>query len=222
MRVHPLVVLLFNLLLPVAIMFPGNPYQHGFFLTFAAAAFLWSGKVKRLAKFGLFYGAMLLLSVALRQYSGVAIPFFIMFITLTLQFVPCAMMASILIWDTSASELIAALALLRLPKAFIIALTVVLRYIPTFRREFVFIKEAMRLRRVPYSLRHPLRSFEFFLVPQLFRCALLANEITAAGLTKGITSPDRRSAYSDGRLRLADCGLCAILLLGTGGMLLWR
>ena len=102
MRVHPLVVLLFNLLLPVAIMFPGNPYQHGFFLTFAAAALLWSGKVKRLAKFGLFYGAMLLLSVALRQYSGVAIPFFIMFITLTLQFVPCAMMASILIWDTRA------------------------------------------------------------------------------------------------------------------------
>lgn len=222
MKVNPLVVLLFNLILPLCAMFPGNPYQHIFFLSFSSLMLLLAGKWERFLKFVLFYGGIVLAVHLLGYVPGGIGSFWGMFLAVMLQFIPCFAMASILILDYGPAELISALAPLPLPKSFVVALAVVVRYIPTFKKEFGFIREAMRLRGVPYSLKKPLRSFEFFLVPQLFRCAILADEITAAGLTKGITNPVKRTSYRDMRLRLSDTFFCVILLAGMGVFVLWR
>ncbi len=222
MRVNPIVILLFNLVLPISIMFPGNVYQHYFFLTFAAGVLLAMGKWARLAKFALAYGVLLLLTRLLEVLPSQVSMIFSMLLLVSVQFIPCLMMASVLVLDYTASEIISALEPLRLPKAFAVSLAIVVRYIPTFRKEFAFIKESMRLRGVPYSLWHPVRSFSLFLVPQLFRCSILADEITSAGMTKGMTNPARRSSYFDMRMRTADYLLCAILLAGMGGIILWR
>ncbi|WP_130837123.1 energy-coupling factor transporter transmembrane component T [Lachnoclostridium sp. Marseille-P6806] len=222
MRVNPLVVLLFNLLLPVAVMFPGNRFQHLFFLSFASFILLLLRRGRRLALFLCVYAVFLAASRVSLWHPGFAGGFFSVFFYISMQFIPCLMMASVLIGDYSPGELISALQPLHLPRSFVVSLVIVLRYIPTFRREFGYIRESMRLRGVPYSVRRPVQSFEFFLVPQLFRCALLADEITAAGLTKGITHPGRRSSYYDVRMQWSDYALCAALFLGTGVLILWR
>lgn len=222
MKVNPIVILLFNLLLPISIMFPGNVYQHYFFLTFAAGILLATGKWTRLVKFALAYGAITLLTRLLEILPDQVSMLFSMILLVSAQFIPCLMMASVLVLDYTASEVISALDPLRLPKSFVVSLAIVVRYIPTFRKEFAYIKESMRLRGVPYSLWHPIRSFSFFLVPQLFRCSILADEITSAGLTKGMTNPTRRSSFFDMRMQAADYMLCAVLLLGMGGFILWR
>lgn len=222
MRVNPLVVLLFNLILPICIMFPGNPCQHFFFLGFAALVLLLMGKFARLAGFAVFYGLLQAISLVCERFADGGGAFFIMFLVIMLQFVPCLMMASLLILDYTSSEIISALEPFHLPKSFVVALAILVRYVPTFKREFGLIRESMRLRGVPYTVKRPVRSFEFFLVPQLFRCASLADEITAAGLTRGITNPVRRSSYYNMKMRPGDVLLCAVMLAGMGGTILWR
>lgn len=222
MRVNPLVILMFNILLPVTVMFPGNPYRHPFFLLFALLVLLMMGRPRRLAKLLAAYGLLTALSRASLLLPGGMGQYFEMFFVITVQFMPCLMMASVLIGDYTPGQIISALEPLHIPKAFTVALTIVIRYIPTFKKEFAYIRESMRLRNVPYSLRRPVRSFEFFLVPQLFRCAMLADELTSAGLTKGITCPARRTSFCDMRMRRLDYLLCAVLTAGTGVCLLWR
>lgn len=222
MRINPLVIILFNMVLPVIIMFPGNKYQHLFFLSFAAGMLLLSLKLKRLFKFLLVYAALAGLEHLLIRYNLDIYKAISMLLMISVQFIPCLMMASILVKDYSPSELISALEPFRIPKAFLVSLAIIVRYFPTFKREFGFMKESMRLRNIPYDVRRPIRSFEYFLVPQLFRCSILSDEITAAALTKGITNPKRRSSYYNMKMKAVDYILCLIIIAGAGGLIIWR
>ncbi len=222
MRINPLVVLLFNIILPLAVMFPGNKYQHIFFLGFAIVTLLISAKFKRLAKFVTIYLVLLGMQHFFISSNAISSKTFGMILMISIQFIPCLMMASILVKDYSPSELISALEPFKIPKPFLVSLAIVVRYMPTFKREFLFMKESMRLRGIPYSIRKPIKSFEYFLVPQLFRCSILADEITSAALTKGITNPKRRTSYYDMRMKAIDSFMCILLIAGTGGFIIWR
>ena len=59
-------------------------------------------------------------------------------------------------------------------------------------------------------MKHPLRTFEYLLVPQLFRCVSLSAELTAAGLTKGIATKEKRTSYFDNRFHGVDYVMFAI------------
>ncbi|WP_456080621.1 energy-coupling factor transporter transmembrane component T [Mogibacterium diversum] len=140
-----------------------------------------------------------------------------MMINMTVCFTPCILIAVLIVTDYNSSEILSALQRLHLPKIFIIGLTITIRYIPTFRREFRIIKQAMHIRGVEFSVKHPLRTFEYLLVPQLFRCVSLSAELTAAGLTKGIATEEKRTSYFNNRFHGVDYVLFAI---GGAGMVL--
>lgn len=220
-KVNPIVLLLFNLVVPVSMMLPRHPAFHPFFLGMAAMMLLISRRLKRLLKFAAAYAVILGLTWLFRTWENLLGQIFAMVITASMQFFPCMMAASILILDYSSADLISALSPFHIPKGFTVALSIVIRYIPTFKREFAAIQESMRIRRIPYSFRHPIRSFEYFLVPQLFRCSILADEITSAGLTKGITNPAPRTCYRNIRMHTIDFCVSGVFLLGTAVILLW-
>ncbi|WP_456079230.1 energy-coupling factor transporter transmembrane component T [Mogibacterium sp.] len=140
-----------------------------------------------------------------------------MMINMTVYFTPCILIAVLIVTDYNSSEILSALQRLHLPKIFIIGLTITIRYIPTFRREFRIIKQAMHIRGVEFSVKHPLRTFEYLLVPQLFRCVSLSAELTAAGLTKGIATEEKRTSYFNNRFHGVDYVMFAI---GGAGMVL--
>ena len=123
--------------------------------------------------------------------------------------------------DYTTAEILSALESLRLPKSIIIASTITLRYIPTFRTEFSYIKESMRLRGFSFSFLHPIRSFRFFVVPQLFRCMALSEEVTAAGMVKGIDNPNRRSSYYEQKLKFCDLACIILIFAAVIGAALW-
>lgn len=222
MKINPLVALLFNIILPISIMFPGNKYKEYFFLAFASFILIICKKYGRLLKFAIAYGVLYGLNMMVVMLGGLVSAFFAMLFTVFMQFIPCMMMASILIFDYKSSELISALEPLHIPKSIVVALVIVIRYIPTFVKEFRDMKESMRLRNIPFSLKRPVKSFEYFIVPQLFRCSILSDEITAAGLTKGITNPAFRTSYYGVRMRSIDYLMCVILNLGMAVFLIWR
>ena len=146
-----------------------------------------------------------------------------MMINMTVYFTPCILIAVLIVTDYNSSEILSALQRLHLPKIFIIGLTITIRYIPTFRREFRIIKQAMHIRGVEFSMNHPLRTFEYLLVPQLFRCVSLSAELTAAGLTKGIATKEKRTSYFDNRFHGVDYVMFAIggvgMVLIIGGLI---
>lgn len=215
---NPLVLLFFNLYLPTSMLIHSSMKLHFFFLCYAFFILILMRKTKRTLIFALYYGVMFALQswiTVTNLFQG----FVSSMLIIGLNFVPCLIVSSVLMFDYTASELLSALQKLRLPKMFIISLTITLRYIPTFRREFALIKESMRIREIDYQVRKPIKSFELFIVPQLFRCLLLAEELTAAGMVKGISAPIRRTSYHDSRLHIQDWLLILTLLLGNLGVL---
>ena len=111
---------------------------------------------------------------------------------------------------------------MRVPRVLVVAVTITLKYIPTFKREFSYITESMRLRGIGFTWKKPIKSFKYFIIPQLFRCAALAEEVTAAGLVKGIDAPMRRTSYYEEKATFADVAVFALFLIGLAGGFVWK
>jgi energy-coupling factor transport system permease protein len=124
------------------------------------------------------------------------------------KLMPIVFFASGFIASTKVSDLICAMQRLHIPKVIIIPFAVTLRFFPTLREEFAYIRDAMRLRGIGLSPRNiitrPLTVLECILVPLMLRCASIAEELSAAATTRGIDSDRPRSSLSEPRLGLAD------------------
>lgn len=141
-------------------------------------------------------------------------PLLVTFLRMCYMFSPCGLMAIGLFSSYNSAELFAALEKARLPKTLVIALSLTLRYIPTFIREFRIIREAMLTRGVKASWCHPIRTFEYYLVPQLFRCLALSVELTSASLCRGVRSQACRVRYFDTPLRMIDYAAALFFFVG--------
>ncbi len=220
-RIHPLIIILANLLMPLAVLYRANIALQLYFWIFAGGVLLLGGRYKRFLKS---LGITLVLFAilwAIFRYVPDINPFLYLMVLLLLSFMPIFMLASVLVHDYTTPEVLGALQMLKLPRQLVLALTITIRYIPTFKKEFAYIRESLRLRGIHYSIRRPLKSIEYFIVPQLFRCLLLSEELTAAGLTRGIEYAGRRSSYLDMHLRACDFATLAIFLIGTIGVMLY-
>lgn len=218
MSFHPLTIILINIIIPSLNTLLPSDITVFFTIIFALTFLLAIGRYRRLMK------TIIWLLVFFAIYRFILLNFatamLVSFFRMLLIFVPSIIFASILVIDYNSSELLSALQLLKLPKIFIIGLTVTLRYIKTFKNEFRLIKEAMYVRNVRFSLSHPIRSFEYLLVPQLFRCLNLSSELTCAGLTKGIDSPYIRTSYYTRKFSPLD--YMALIILFVGYFMVWR
>lgn len=213
MRYDAITVMTLNCFIPlINSLFP-SPKLVGFSIAFSVLMLMLTGKHKRSLKaiIGLciFFGLYYLNTVYLNS------SFLGTFFRMMLLFIPCVFFAMILIGDYNASHILSALQRLRIPKIITIGITVALRYIPTFYMEFKIIRNALKIRGVDASLKHPIRSFEYIFVPQLFRCLSISGELTAAGITKGISSPAVRTDYFAQGLKFIDYFVFVIFFGGT-------
>jgi hypothetical protein len=135
---------------------------------------------------------------------------------------PCVFLAGIILSTTKVSEFLTAMNKAHIPNKVVIPLAVMLRYIPTVREDWGYIKDAMRLRDVTPSvlgfLKKPAMTVECLYVPLLMTASNAADELSAAALTRGIENPRPRTCllriYLRGRdwavMVLAVC----VLVLG--------
>ena len=217
-KLNPIVLILINILAPSLYIFINGTYLQPVLAVFCGALLLLLGYYRRFViylilyavLYGLYYGCL---------YLGMQ--FIALFFLVFTQSFPCFMLASILISRYSSAQLLSALEDLHLPRMLVVAATITLKYIPTFSREFRYIKESMRLRGIAFTIRRPIASFRYFVAPQLFRCAALAEEVTAAGMVKGIDAPMRRSSYYEQRFRITDVLVILVFTLGVAGAAIW-
>ncbi|MDO4779235.1 MAG: energy-coupling factor transporter transmembrane component T [Tissierellia bacterium] len=211
-RLNPLTLILINAFIPLISMFFPSDKTIVFTLLFSMVILLVAGTFKSFLKACIFilsfWGAYFITAVYLN------IQVLVMMFKMSILFLPCMILAYLLITEYNSSEILSSLEKLKLPKIFVIGITVTLRYIPTFKKEFGIIKEAMHIRGVKFSFKKPIQTFEYLIVPQLFRCLNLSSELTAAGLTKGINSPNKRSSYFVKGFSAFDYSVFIIFILG--------
>lgn len=220
-KVNALVLIFINCIIPISAMFSHNILMSFFLFAFAGGLFLFYGKFRRFFKFlaaYLFFGFSynLLVDLQLPHMDVVSMTLFIFF-----HFMPIMMIASMLFYDYNPSELLSTLQLLKINRKLTIALTIALRYLPTFQAEFQLMKKNMAMRGIAFTWKRPIQSFSYFITPQLFRCSLLAEELTAAGITKGIEYHGRRSSIYPVSWKLWDSLVFAIFSIGFISIILW-
>lgn len=121
---------------------------------------------------------------------------------------PCSMLAGIILSTTKVNEFLSAMGKAHVSQKIVIPLAVMLRYIPTVREDWKFIKDAMELRDVSPSfsgfLKNPGMTIECLYVPLMMVASKTADELSVAALTRGIENPEPRTCLVQIKFRLAD------------------
>jgi energy-coupling factor transport system permease protein len=124
------------------------------------------------------------------------------------KMVPIFAFASAMIATTRVGDLVSALQKMGVPRCIIIPFAITLRFFPTAREEFSCIRDAMKLRGIGLNIRNlaarPLTVLESVLVPLMLQSANLADELSAAALTRGIDREGKRSSLRVLRLGPPD------------------
>ncbi|MCR5435657.1 MAG: energy-coupling factor transporter transmembrane protein EcfT [Treponema sp.] len=219
LRLNPIVLIVINILAPSMYIFLDGGFLKIYLIAFATVLLLATGCYKIFLVTSLIYFSMEGCIILSRFVP--AIEAFALYLVVLQQSVPCFGLVFALMKKYNSAELLSSLETMRIPRTLVVAVTISIKYCPTFAREFKYIRESMRLRGIPFSLRHPVKSFQYFIVPQLFRCAALSEEVTAAGLVKGIDAPMKRTSYFEQKFRFIDGLFLVLFIAGLIGGLIW-
>ncbi|QEJ96361.1 energy-coupling factor transporter transmembrane protein EcfT [Treponema phagedenis] len=133
------------------------------------------------------------------------------------KLMPAVFFASGLVATTKVNELIAALQKIRIPKSLVITLAITLRFFPTLGEEYRCVKDAMKLRGIRLNakniLLHLLALSEYLLIPLMLRCAIIADELSAAAMTRGIERNGKRTSLYELSFTFGDYAVLSLFSL---------
>lgn len=140
----------------------------------------------------------------------------ILFIVVILRrFIPIFMIGR-LIFDTKISEFVACMWKMKLPKNFIISVSVVFRFFPTVKEEWQAILSSMRMRGIGFNfwnfITHPLLTLEYLIVPLLLNAVKISEELSEAALCRGLDCENEHTCLTEVRLRALDYLICLLPL----------
>lgn len=144
---------------------------------------------------------------------------------ITLRLVAVGGIAAHLIRTITPTRFTAALRLARVPSAFTVSGSVLLRFVPTIIAEARAVRDAMRLRGLGgwwAMLRHPVRSIEYFTVPVIASTLRAAEDLSAAALLRGLGSQARPTSMNPPRFGPADAVAVAVVVILVAATVLWR
>lgn len=168
-----------------------------------------SGKVRYAVRGVLAYGLVCLFTGwCMGVLTGTWRTMFVAFLGLLHKVYACGMLAGVVIATTKVGEFLSATSRLHCPKKLTIPLAVMLRYLPTIREDWRFIKDAMALRDVSPTLwgflKAPAMTVNFIYVPLLTAASKAADELSIASVTRGIEAPHPRTCLVELHMGVAD------------------
>lgn len=141
----------------------------------------------------LLYGAVLCEGFVVPHTSG-ALNLIIMTICGVIsRFCPGYLMGWYVVNSTSVSEFITAMEKMHSPNLVTIPMSVMFRYFPTLKEEYASIHDAMKMREIGQSIKNPFTYVEYILVPIMMSTLQIANDLSAASLTKGLGTKGKRT-----------------------------
>lgn len=168
------------------------------FIAVCSISFL-LGQRKKTIKFTAAY-VLLLLFIIFSKYMPTTLSSMILMVVLCIRMcMPIMLYGQTLLKTTSVSEMVTGLYAMKIPRAFIITFAVAMRFFPTAKEEISYVRDAMSLRGIGFSLRNlrlrPALVFEGFITPLLVRASTIAEELSAASITRGLDNPASRTAF---------------------------
>lgn len=132
------------------------------------------------------------------------------------RFGPGYLMGWYVVSSTSVSEFITAMEKMHLPNVVTIPMSVMFRYFPTLKEEYESIHDAMKMREIGQTVKNPFTYIEYILVPIMMSTLQIANDLSAASLTKGLGVNGKRTHICKIRMKLPDY----LMTLALAGMLI--
>lgn len=139
-----------------------------------------------------------LLKSILTGYSGIVV-----------QFMPALITAWYVVRTTKIGEFMSAMQKMHVPDGIAISLAVVMRFFPTIKEEYASISDAMRMRDVALGGGNAAKMIEYRMIPLLFSCVNIGDELSAAAITRGLGGRVKRTSVEVLRLRAFDWLLIA-------------
>lgn len=121
----------------------------------------------------------------------------------------------------SSSELMTAFRKAGIPQNITVAIAVFFRFYPEFKHRLKEIGEGAKVRGYGISVIHPVRTFEVFIVPMLFKGLAVSDTLTCSILTKGIEYPCKKTSYRPISYRWTDFFLI-VLSIAVAGVSIWK
>lgn len=175
------------------------------------------GQRKKTIKFIVFY-IFLLLFIVFSKYVPVTLSNMMLMIVLCMRMcMPILLYGQTFLRTTPVSEMVTGLYAIRIPRSFIITFAVAMRFFPTAKEEISHVRDAMSLRGIGFSWRNlrrrPELVFEGFITPLLVRASTIAEELSAASITRGLDNPAPRTAFIKLNITVKDTFFTVIFTL---------
>lgn len=153
-----------------------------------------------------------------QDMPGLAYNVFLILYEVLCLLLPCGIMAAFIMRTTTVSEFIAAMEKLRVPSFITIPFSVMFRFFPTITEEYRSIGKAMKMRGIRLGEVGMTEFIEYRMVPVMMSVIIIANELSAAALTKGLGAGVKRTNIH--KLGFGPADIMLILLCATALLLL--
>ena len=199
-----------------------------FLVSVLLMSFFLSGKGKSGVRFFMIYTILVGFDFfVIPNADGVILNFISMFTVGIRMMLPCIISGTYAFSTTTVGEMVCGLRKLKLPEAVIVPCVTVIRFFPTVAEDYRQIRNAMAFRGIAEGkfalLRHPAQSLEYILMPLLMNSNNVAQDLSVAAMTKGISLPGQHTSMVEIQMKLVDwcCMVVATLpfLLFWGGVL---
>ena len=216
MKLHldPRAKLFLILLCVLSAVFAPNLYFQFVLVTLIALLAALSGKWRYALRGIIAYALICVFTVwCMGMLTGTWRTMFVAFLGLVHKVYACGMLAGLVISTTKVGEFLSAMARLHIPKKLTIPIAVMLRYLPTIREDWHYIKDAMRLRDVSPTL------LGFLKAPAM---TINCIELSIASVTRGIESPKPRTCLVKIQMQAADFWAMILFALFLAAELVWK
>ena len=229
MKLHldPRAKLFLILLCVLSAVFAPNLYFQFVLVTLIALLAALSGKWRYALRGIIAYALICVFTVwCMGMLTGTWRTMFVAFLGLVHKVYACGMLAGLVISTTKVGEFLSAMARLHIPKKLTIPIAVMLRYLPTIREDWHYIKDSMRLRDVSPTLlgflKAPAMTINCIYVPLLTAASKAADELSIASVTRGIESPKPRTCLVKIQMQAADFWAMILFALFLAAELVWK
>ena len=141
--------------------------------------------------------------------EGFLMAFLVGYCSIIVQFLPAMITAWYVIRTTKIDEFVSAMQRMHMPDGITISLAVVMRFFPTIKEEYQAICDAMKMRGIIFGNGNVARMVEFRMIPLLFSCVNIGDELSAAAITRGLGGKVKRTSIETLKLCVKDYLLIA-------------
>lgn len=180
------------------------------FLTFTYSPKLFS---RTIIKFSIM---VLLSKIFLHIELGLASGALLGLIIIILKLFPIFTLGGILIYS-SPLKIMSALRKIHLSNFMSISIVTGLRFMGEMKSRIQEIRNGMKIRGLKISILHPIKSFELYIIPLIYKCLHVSETLTSSIISRGVEYEGKKTSYKPVKFGLYDFAFIFIAIF-----LLWR